>query len=325
MIVLQREKPNNLILLESILRRLPMEDEEYEYYKNLYITTKHGFEGEIRVDREWGEIIVPSNHYLFHNYETENEVNHSHQIDTIFICRNFILLLEIKNIGGQIDFDQKKHQFIRTRLDGTRAGFSNPINQIERHVRFFKRMIWNWNIALPVEYAIILAQPTTIIGDVPSEIAIFHVSGLQTHIYHLFSKYNYNQISDQELECVKKKLLEMRKPKEWDVNVDRNKLRTGALCKRCLYKFVMEFKHGQFVCPVCKTKTKESLYEALLDYRNLHDVWISNSEFRNYLYIESRYAAKRLIIDLKLEYRGFRRDRQYKIPRNILAKFEKLP
>ncbi|SOB89547.1 nuclease-like protein [Ureibacillus xyleni] len=268
-------------------------------------------------------MVIPSKYYLFHSYETENEVNHSHQMDTIFLCQNFILLLEIKNIGGRVDFYQKKHQFIRTRLDGTREAFSNPIDQIERHVRFFKRVFRSWNLILPIEYAIVLAQPTTIIGDAPQQVSIFHVSGLQTHVYQLFSKYQHKQIPEHQMDCAKTKLLEMRKPKKWSPTIDQNKLRNGALCKACQYTSVMQYKHGHFVCPVCNTKTKKALYEALHDYRNLHDEWISNGEFRNYLKIESRYAANRLIADLNLEYKGFRKDRKYKIPSNILTYLEK--
>lgn len=69
--------------------------------------TDRGFEGENRIDRVWSEIMVPFKPYLFHNYETENEVNYSQQIDTKFLCQTFILLVEIKNIGGQIDLTKR--------------------------------------------------------------------------------------------------------------------------------------------------------------------------------------------------------------------------
>ncbi len=227
MIILEREIPIKMIMLEILLRRLDEEDIEYEYYKNEYLLVSRRYEGEMWVDREWEELIIPSKYYLFHNFETENEASHSHQIDTIFVCQNFILLLEIKNIGGRIDFDQEKHQFMRTRQDGMKEGFSNPIDQIERHVRLFKRILIKWEIALPIEYAIILTQPSTIIGDTPANVAIFHVSGLQTYVYNLFSKYQNNYISPVSLELLKKNLLAIRKRKMWVPKIDKSKLRKG--------------------------------------------------------------------------------------------------
>ncbi|WP_346235307.1 nuclease-related domain-containing protein [Lysinibacillus telephonicus] len=323
MIVLERESSNKMIMLEILMRRLDEEDMDYEYFRNQYKTIKYGYEGEMHVDREWEEIIIPSKYYLFHNFETENEVKHSHQIDTIFASQNFILLLEIKNIGGRINFDQKKHQFMRTRLDGTKDGYSNPVNQIERHVRFFKRIFMKWEIALPIEYAIILTQPSTVIGDTPNNAAIFHVSGLQTYVYNLFAKYQKNQISPHKLEILKNYLLAIRKRKIWDPKIDKNKLRKGVLCKACNYKSVMRFEHGNFICPMCKAKNKDALYEALYDYRHLHSEWITNYDLRNYLNIGSRFAVKRLVSNLNLEYEGIRKDRKYRIPDNILTFIEK--
>lgn len=322
LIVLEREISNKMILLELLMRRLDEEDIDYEYFRNQYISIKYGYEGEKRADREWEEIVIPSTYYLFHNFETENEVNHSHQIDTIFANQSFILLLEIKNIGGRIDFDQKKHQFVRTRLDGTEDGFSNPIDQVERHVRFFKRTLTKWDIPLPIEYAIILTQPSTVIGDIPNNVSIFHVSGLQTYVYNLFAKYKKNLISTHSLEKLKKNLLAIRKRKKWEPKIDKNKLRKGVLCKACNYKFVMKFEHGNFICPMCKVKNKDAFYEALFDYRHLYSEWITNCNLRDYLNIDSRFAVKRLISNLNLEYEGIKRGRKYRIPEDILKFME---
>lgn len=319
LIVLKREISNKMIMLEILLRRLDEGDIEHKYFRNQYLQLKRGYDGEMRADREWEEIEIPSEYCLFHNFETENEVNHSHQIDTIFASQNYILLLEIKNIGGRIDFDEEKHQFVRTRQDGTKEGFSNPIDQIERHVRLFKRLLMKWDISLPIEYAIILTQPSTIIGEIPKNVSIFHVSGLQTYVYNLFTKYQVHQINHLSLEQLKKNLMAIRKRKIWNLRIDKNKLRNGVLCKGCNYKIEMKFEHGCFICPVCKVKNKGTFYEALFDYRYLHNEWVTNNDLRNYLKINSRFAANRLITSLNLDIQGEKRNRRYRIPENILS------
>ncbi len=59
-------------------------------------------------------------------------------MDTVFVCQHFILILEIKNIVGEIHVDNEKHQFIRIKSDGTKEGFRNPVDQVKRHVRVLR-------------------------------------------------------------------------------------------------------------------------------------------------------------------------------------------
>lgn len=319
MLIGEREMSSKMIVLESLLRRLD-DDFEYEYWKSLYNRLKFGYEGELRVDREWQEMIIPSNYYLYHNFETENEWGNSHQIDSLFICRHFILLLEIKNIGGQIEFDQVKHQFIRTRSDGTKESFSNPIDQIERHERFFRHNLVKWDISIPIEYAIVLAQPSTIIGVTPKNVSIFHLSGLQTRVQNLFKKYPQSRITQEQLEMLNVNLLAIQKRIIWKPNIDRSKLRKGVLCKECKYNSVMEFKYGRFVCPVCNLKSKDALYEALHDYRLIYKPWITNREFKIFFNVSSSNTVNKMLKRLGFEYEGVNRGRIYFIPEDILKK-----
>ncbi|MFJ8234798.1 nuclease-related domain-containing protein [Ureibacillus sp. NPDC094379] len=200
---------------------------------------------------------IPTEFYLYHNYETENEVGHIHQIDSIFLCPHFILLLEIKNIAGRIDFDQNKHQLIRTRLDGTHEGFFNPIDQIERHVKFFRHKLTDWSIELPIEYCIVFTQQSTLIGAVPPNVPIFHVSGLYTRVENLFKKYPIKSISKEQLALIHNKVLTMYSRKHWKPNIETSRFRKGALCKECKGQAGMIYKRGRFICPVCGFKSKE--------------------------------------------------------------------
>ena len=54
-------------------------------------------------------------------------------MDTVFVCRHFILVMELKDIGGEIDVDDEKAQFIRIRAGWKKRRILNPVDQVKRH------------------------------------------------------------------------------------------------------------------------------------------------------------------------------------------------
>ncbi|WP_431029142.1 nuclease-related domain-containing protein [Lysinibacillus sp. LZ02] len=54
---------------------------------------------------------------------------------TLFVSTHFVLVIETKDIGGQIDFDDKVRQMIQTKADGTKMVYENPTDQVLRHRR----------------------------------------------------------------------------------------------------------------------------------------------------------------------------------------------
>lgn len=315
MIILERALPNKLEVLEALLRRLPENDVDFEYYHDLYKRAKSGFDGEQKVDNEWNEIHKHKNHYLLHNLELRKEIGASHQIDTLYICPHFMVVLEIKNISGRIDFEQSKHQFIRTREDGIIQGFFNPIDQARRHVR----LLQSFNFQLPIEYAIVIANPSTIIGAIPKNAPILHASGLQDLINSLTQKYANHHMSKDKLLNIVNKLLQLHSPSKWLLDIDLNKLRKGIYCEKCDYKREMEYSRGAWKCDKCSYESDQVLLQALNDYRLLISNKITNREFRDFINMKSRNIATRILRKLELPFEGpSNKYRVYTIPENIM-------
>ncbi|MEK4228279.1 nuclease-related domain-containing protein [Solibacillus sp. FSL H8-0538] len=303
MIALKRGVSEKDLTLQAAIRR-GVADYQAELRR-----MQTGLAGELYIDQRWEDMNLKGEYYLIHDYYVQINENISHQIDTLFLCKNFLLLLEIKNIAGRIDFEEEKHQFIRTRDDGIVQGFRNPIDQVRRHRRWLQDFIGG---SLPVEYAVVFSHSKTIIGRVPKNEAIFHGSGLESHLYKLFSKYEAH-VSSQELQQLSQKLLKIKTEPQRKLVVDSSRIRRGVLCKKCDYQVVMLFNYGKFECPTCRTRSNEGLLEALEDYRLLVSEWISNREFRMFFGIDSIDATKRLLKSLNLEYEGSYKDRKYRI------------
>lgn len=78
--------------------------------------------------RNGGEIYLQQAYYLLHDLEFKGKGGLTYQIDTLLMTQYFILVLEIKNISGRVDFMAENHQFIRVTSDGRVDGFRNPLD-----------------------------------------------------------------------------------------------------------------------------------------------------------------------------------------------------
>ena len=241
-------------------------------------------------------------YFLLHDFQTD-----AHQIDTIFLCRKFLLLLEIKNIAGRIHIDEATHQFTRKLGDGSEQGFRNPLNQAQHH----QRMLAQYISTLPIYYVVVLAHYKTIIEQMPPNAPMIHSSGLELHVRKLLASHK-SILSNEQLKQLLHQLLQMRTTHSPRLNINISSIRKGVLCNNC--SVTMYYKHGQFTCPKCALRNNGTLVqEALHDYALLVDEWISNEKLRVFLKIDSIHAAKRLLKKLNLPHEGQKRHRRYKI------------
>lgn len=102
-------------------------------YMSDYQTAKLGYEGERIVDREWLDAGIEG--LFFHDFTCFNQVGRPHQIDTIYICEHFVLVVEIKNIASEMTMNTQTRQLILNR----KKALPNPIDQAKRHYRLLQR------------------------------------------------------------------------------------------------------------------------------------------------------------------------------------------
>ena len=321
MIMLERDVPEKLLLYEVLLKRIDPAHEEYGRMLLTYQNMKKGYFGELRSDREWKEIQIIQSHYLFHSYESVNQFGHTHQIDTLFLCRRFILVMESKDIGGIIDFDDKTRQFTQTRMDGTKVIFSNPVDQVLRHKAFVELELMKLGIRIPIIAVITITDPSTTFGATSQEVDVFSITGLRSKLVKLFNRFP-EVLSENQLDYVKEHFLMCYKKQELNRKYPNVPLLKGVLCSSCKSKMVHERKG--FRCVRCGTKNSLGMYEAMHDYRLLYKDWITNSEFRDYVGVESMHTATKMLKRMNLKAVGEKRYRKYLIPKDIFDKANRI-
>lgn len=301
------------------MRRAEEEKMDIRFYLESLGRLQSGQYGENRLDREWEQLDFPSPHFLLHNFEFKDEHHSPHQIDTIFLCQHFLLLIEIKNISGSVQYTEEHYQFTRIKEDGTVETLTDPFAQISRHARSLKHLMHKHHVNLPIESAIVITMPSTRISSVPTKIPIFHQAGIQMFMDSLMKKYGQELLPYHELERISQTLLAMHSPREWHPKLDLSLLRRGVLCQACSFKSPMQYRNGQWHCTTCQSKSKTAGQLAFHDYRVLYGNKITNREFRSFFLIDNPRIAQYILNTSNLQKVGSNRGTYYIIPEDIAA------
>ncbi|WP_185903496.1 nuclease-related domain-containing protein [Lysinibacillus sphaericus] len=300
-------------VLEMIERRLPKSHTKYDYFQEMLGRTKAGIAGEQRVDREWQEIYLEHPYYLLHDVELEAESagGSAHQMDTLFMSQHFVLIVEIKNIVGHVEYMEDNHQFIRITSDGRVDGFRNPFDQVKRHARFLRRLFQMSGHHIPIEYIVISANPNMIMTSSLSAHPIIHVSGLAEKVEQLFKQHQQVYLSKEVLREFSEQILTMHKPTQWTLDMIVDELKKGVLCSKCDYRFVMHYRQGKWRCENCGGRDDQAFNNALKDYRHMYGEFISNSLFQDFFGISCAKTVYKILKSLQLQEVGAKKDRKY--------------
>ncbi|MEG0448622.1 MAG: nuclease-related domain-containing protein [Lysinibacillus sp.] len=276
MLILERTKSHKLLMLESIVRRLPKSSSNYPNFHDMYRKAKAGYAGELHVDWLWQEMHFPFPNFLFHNLELVNEAGHSHQIDSLYLTPYFACVLEIKNIAGRVSFNDTTRQFIRVTPDGRVDGLLNPVDQVLRHERFIRKLFKQNNINLPIKSLVVISYPSTIISDTSSNCHIIHREGLPQIIEQFLKQYQEEVSPNHQLFELAKTIQSLNRPKKWIPEISIDSLKTGVLCPSCFFNERMFFLKGDWFCKVCGMCDNAAFSLALQDYRRLKNEFITN-------------------------------------------------
>lgn len=318
MLLKKREVSSKQRVLEMLERRLPKSHAKTTYYQEMLNRTRAGDAGEQRVDQEWQSIYLEQTQYLLHDVVLKDEGGSIHQMDTLLMSQNFIVIVEIKNIVGRVKYMEDNHQFIRITSDDKVDGFRNPFDQVKRHARMLRRLFQMSGHHIPIEYIVVSSNPNMIMTSSLSAQPIIHVSGLAEKVEQLFKQHQQAYLSEKNLREISEHILKMHTPIQWTLDILVDELKTGALCSQCHFDHVLRYTHGKWRCSNCQSVDNQSMLIALHDFRLMLSNNITNAQFRKFFDIDSEKAVYYLLKKLKFEEIGENKNRKYVIPSNLL-------
>ena len=184
----------------------------------------------------------------------------------------------------------------------------NPVDQVKRHQHYVESLLVQESHFIPVESAIVIANSSTLIGRISSEVPVFNVSGLRSKILELSKKYAHVSFNMRHvLGILKSQNLEQH----FTLPVVDFPIREGVFCLQCGERMVF-ISHG-FKCTKCNCwdVDNDALKKTLLDYKILYGNEITNVKFRQFTGIQNRTTAYKYLSKLGLPFIGNNRGRVY--------------
>ncbi len=316
--------PRIIEKLQVLSRRLSRSHPQYTISMEHLAKRTAGYNGELSMDYPLS--LLPAKTYrILQDIRFKNAINQFSQFDTLVLSQKFFMNLDVKNISGEIYFDQDFHQLVRTKNAMSEA-FPDPIMQISYQETFLKKWLKEKaNIPdIPIYSFVVISSPNTLIRASTKEQRvtnkIFHRNYLPTKISQLEKIHLEPVLSDKELKRVSRKLIKAHTPNDSCVmekyQLTEKDIRKGVHCPNCAF-LPMQRIYGSWFCPSCQIKSKTAHISALRDYSFLFGQSITNREAREFLKLANHSITNRLLTSMNLAYIGGGKSRVYFLENNL--------
>ncbi|MEK4443206.1 MULTISPECIES: nuclease-related domain-containing protein [Niallia] len=310
LIVKPIEYPHQALQLEALLSRIRANHPNIPLINQDYQRKLAGYRGEKAVDFPLS--FLPNDEYFILHDLRLWDGKRFFQIDVLILHAKYALILEVKNIIGELYFDTDLHQMIRIKEEEKEA-FPDPIIQVNRLKRQFEGwLLANQFPAIPIYALIVFSNPKSILRLSSPQIQTFkntiiHKEYLPELIPKLTSSYKKSFLLTEERKRLIKCLKRKNTPLDTDIlqkyQVEKRDIISGVKCESC-NQFLMCKQMHYWYCPSCSNKSKNAILPTLKDYYLLFGEKISNSQLRQFMQVDSIYIASRILANLKLKRTG---------------------
>ncbi|MBN8235276.1 NERD domain-containing protein [Halobacillus kuroshimensis] len=311
MIMKERTFPSDIKVLQALKRRLVEHHPQSEAVNDQLKLRLTGYKGELSLN--YPLTFLPSDHYIFHDLRLYDGTHHF-QIDCLVVTASLLIILEVKNIGGELFFNQRFH-YLERKWEEDHSTFADPVIQVGRHTRQLRKLLKLWQIPnVPIYGLVVNSHPTARIDTdnddlenvirietLPEKIStlmegrtpILNASPMNRFTTHLLTNhesYFYDYVNFFKLE--------------------KEDFKKGVFCPECS-SLPMKRMHGRWKCVNCAHISKSAHVAALEDYSLLIGKTITNKQARNFLRVPSPSAANILLKAMKIKTVGRNKGRIY--------------
>ncbi|ALX48896.1 nuclease-related domain-containing protein [Lentibacillus amyloliquefaciens] len=318
------EIPRHILAAQALDVRIPASHLFKEKISKRAANLLSGYKGENAM-RYHLQFLPEDDFLIFHYIRLPDEYKHF-QIDFLLLSRWFYLIIEVKNIYDNINFDDLGQTY--RKIDDNVEVFTNPVEQINLQYRRLLSWLSKYDLpSVPIEKIVVYSRDDTYLRNLNNDKRIsdivMHRDKVLSKVDSFIDKHQTPRISEQQLLDLSWHLLNEHVPEKDggmdQFNVNYDDLIKGVLCPDC-GTVPMQWKSGKWWCDFCGCTSKTAHRQALMDYALLVGEHINNRQARDFLRVGSSYIAKDILQKENFEKIGSTSGRKYRIDLENLFK-----
>jgi|GEM_PF-2922108 len=300
--------------LERLLYRLPEHHPQRQFLQVELYRSAAGKRGEDRLARKLVE-FNPEENYRFMQNVCLSLGDWKIQIDGLLLTERGAIIIESKNISGQLYFDHQTGEFARTDSEGARTVMEDPTIQLNKNIRFLTKFFKLHNIHLPIKGIVVFTSKHCEFITKPQNSAICKTYQLIDYIFNIL--YSFPETKTRPNLSKIDKLLQKhqtpykRLPLCQLYTIASTELKTGILCVTCKKHQMIRKSRCGWICELCQSVDPRAFETTVQEYFSLIHTQLSNKQLRQFCNLESPYVASRLLATFNLETTGALRNRTY--------------
>lgn len=307
--------------LEALSRRLSALNPKYPDVVAEYKRRLAGYRGEKSV-YFYLCMLPEEDYYIFHGLRLFDGQFYF-QMDFLLLCATFAMVLEVKNVAGELSFEKEFNQTMCKR-NGAEERVKNPVLQAKLQAKKLKVWLRKHNCPeIPIQYFYVNSNERTLIKTEPhNEQMVLHIcnsENLLERIEQIAAYYKKGKLDKKELKKMKRLLLTNHTPDDPNIlqafDLSAKDIITGVQCPDCL-TIPMIYKGGKWCCLKCNLTSKTAHIPSIKDYFLLIKPSFTNAEICEYLHIPTIHIGYKIIKSMNLPYTGTFKNRVYHQPKS---------
>lgn len=300
MIIKKRTTDFTYMGLQMLYKRLPNRHAMKNVIYSKMLSAKAGIIGETTVENIFDKYNFPFNYCVLHDVCLTS--NAKFQIDTLFLTQYYAVILECKNIVGELCFENEPSCLKRRSENGKQDMFESPEMQVDRNIYLLREWLNKAGIEIPIVGIIVLSSLKSIVVKPPNHTSVIYATNIPVYLRKLQRQIKYLSIA--QMNDISEKIIEHHQTyipfpmcKNW--RIDPTDLITGVYCKRC-EGFEMEKLKIGWHCLSCRNIDRLAHEDAIRDWFGLISNDLTNKECREFLHLSSNQASLRIIKTMNL-------------------------
>ncbi|MEI4770561.1 nuclease-related domain-containing protein [Psychrobacillus sp. FJAT-51614] len=299
MIIKSYAKSIHIEAMEQLLKRLSFEHPLYPKIVKDIGAIRAGDFGEEIVFRELEKMQLPYKYYVFHKVFLFAE--NGFEMDILIITPYGAIILEVKNIIGELVFTENPSQLLQQKETELNK-YPCPAGQLNEYKYQLSQFLLEYNISIPIYGAVVFASRNSIVKVSTDKATILNRNEVRPYLRRL---QNLNPtLTIEDIEKLKDILLIKNTSNTYSplinqFSIKAEDLKKGVECLNCGL-IGMQKRKRTWYCAACGKSDHTAHMKAISTYFLLCNDFITNKECREFLLLNNRHEAKRILSNTSL-------------------------